>query len=685
MTALKLLAHKKYPFILICLFINQFVWSQRIENEIKIILEKDTLVLENQKIKAKYSWNNGNISLTHLNDKTNNKSVSFSNENQNFLLNNETSNATDSHFEIITGTNKNYKDAVITFNFKGINIKQVLRLYSDVKAIKHTYFLKGKSDQKSWDINKVENLDMIETRNNKNDEFSRIGHLEFNTRHWKFKSVKFYEATDHHDNPVEETTFLSYRKQRKVQANLLFASNTQRKQSIYILKESPIGVSQQYYPGFDFLVDYNGLSIHGLGISPTDLNDNWIQGYGYALGISDGDDIQQKITILNYQKKVNPYIFERDFMMMSNTWGDRSKDSRMNEEFILNELTSASKLGITHFQLDDGWQQGLSRNSASKSGVKWDDWSTEDWQPHKERFPNGFKKIIKTAEKENIKIGLWFNPSKTNNYANWERDANILLEYYNNFGISNFKIDGLDLMTKQAEINLRKLFSKVKLETNGKAVFNLDVTAGRRIGYHYFGEYGNIFLENRYTDWSNYYPYRTLRNLWLLASYVPSQQLQIEFLNVNRNKKKYPMEDMASPEKVGLNYAFAATMMAQPLAWMEVSQLKEIPLNFIEIVEKYKTVAKDLHAGTIIPIGQEPDGNSWTGFLSLGSGNEHYLLVFRENNQNKSYELNLPFSINKTEIILGDSIKIKKQNTHNLKLTLETPWSFSLLKISSND
>ena len=50
-------------------------------------------------------------------------------------------------------------------------------------------------------------------------------------------------------------------------------------------------------------------------------------------------------------------------------------------------------------------------------------------------------------------------------------------------------------------------------------------------GYHYFAEYGNIFLENRYTDWGNYYPHHTLRNLWHLSRYVPPERLQIEDTN----------------------------------------------------------------------------------------------------------------------------------------------------------
>ena len=41
------------------------------------------------------------------------------------------------------------------------------------------------------------------------------------------------------------------------------------------------------------------------------------------------------------------------------------------------------------------------------------------------------------------------------------------------------------------------------------------------MGYLAAREYGTLFVENRYTDFGNYYPHRTLRNLWMLARYVP--------------------------------------------------------------------------------------------------------------------------------------------------------------------
>ena len=84
-----------------------------------------------------------------------------------------------------------------------------------------------------------------------------------------------------------------------------------------------------------------------------------------------------------------------------------------------------------------------------------------------------------------------------------------------------------------------------------------------------FNEYGNIFLENRYTDWQNYYPYWTLRNLWMLSKYVPAEKLQIEFLNKWRNTDKYKGEVFA-PENYSFEYLFATTLAGQPLAGWKV-------------------------------------------------------------------------------------------------------------------
>ena len=208
----------------------------------------------------------------------------------------------------------------------------------------------------------------------------------------------------------------------------------------------------------------------------------------------------------------------------------------------------------------------------------------------------------------------------------------------------NIKDGNLDFTVEPcgvAEINdLCEDFEEMRIrlkETAEEVIFNLDATASRRGGYHMFNEYGNIFLENRYTDWQNYYPYWTLRNLWMLSKYVPAEKLQIEFLNKWRNTDKYKGEVFA-PENYSFEYLFATTLAGQPLAWMEGTNLPEEAFTLREHTEAYKKFQHDMHSGTILPIGDEPSGRSWTGFQSLKK-DRGYLIVYRENHPEGTTEV----------------------------------------------
>ncbi len=190
------------------------------------------------------------------------------------------------------------------------------------------------------------------------------------------------------------------------------------------------------------------------------------------------------------------------------------------------------------------------------------------------------------------------------------------------------------------------------LATNNEAVFDLDVTGGRRFGYHYFYEYGNLFLENRYTDFASYYPYYTLRNLWMLSKYVPAQRLQIEFLNKWRNTNKYPAGDVLVPDNYSFDYLFAITMFAQPLAWFETSNLPAEAFKTAGLIKTYKQHWGKIHSGKIFPIGKEPDGFSWSGFQSVINDQSGYILVFRDNNSNNNQPI-------KTYLLPGKNVSFK--------------------------
>jgi len=137
---------------------------------------------------------------------------------------------------------------------------------------------------------------------------------------------------------------------------------------------------------------------------------------------------------------------------------------------------------------------------------------------------------------------------------------------------------------------------------------------------------------------NNYYPHRTLRNLWQLSRYVPAQSLQIEFLNRWRNADKYDADDPLAPCRVPFDYCFAITMMAQPLAWFEASSLPEEAFELAPVIHVYREHQEQVHAGRILPIGEEPCGTGWTGFQSC-QGDRGYFAVYRELNGRETARL----------------------------------------------
>ena len=319
--------------------------------------------------------------------------------------------------------------------------------------------------------------------------------------------------------------------------------------------------------------------------------------------------------------------------LLSNTWGDRSQDARMNEAFILQEIEAAKKLGVEVVQLDDGWQAGRSSNSveAKQAGGKWEGFHNGDspfWTPDTVRFPNGLEPILDAAKQAKVAVGLWYAPDSANAFANWQDDVKTVMHLHQRYGVRHFKFDSINTRSREGEINFYQFIDAVLEQSAGKIIVDMDITAGCRPGYFGRIDCGPLFVCNRYTDGHSYWPHQGLRMLWQLAHWIEPSRIRMMLLNHARNIEKY-VDDPLAPAAISPAMMFAPLMFCQPLGWFEIASLPEVYFQQIKpLVVLWKQHRDAIHAGTILPVGQEPDGVNWSGFVSQSDdGKTGYLLV----------------------------------------------------------
>lgn len=450
--------------------------------------------------------------------------------------------------------------------------------------------------------------------------------------HYKVKNVALYDKTDRHDTLVLEKEQLLYsRESLKLTGNLFLINDYGRHRGLLLVKEAPTPSSAINYPGYDLMLHNGQAALSGTGIDLPLKKGNLYRSYGATLGLGAPE------TLFEQYKSFYREVFKGDpsgaSFIMSNTWGDRNQDAAVCEAFIYRELDTAHRLGVDIVQIDDGWQKGITSNSKLKTGGVWEGYHKTDpefWSVNSDKFPNGLKPLSDYARERGIRLGLWFSPDSSEDFCHWEKDSNLLVSYYETCGIDCFKLDGVKIRNKRAEANYLKFLEAVTRRSNGQIAVNQDITAEDRLGYLYEKQYGTLFVENRYTDWGNYYPHNTLKNLWSLNRYLPACKFQFELLNNTRNRPVYEGDPFA-PGLYSMDYLFASVMIANPLLWMELGSLPDKEIETLKnIIAVYKKERNGLFAGQTFSIGDMPDGTAFTGFQTVTGPGEGYLILFRE-------------------------------------------------------
>lgn len=484
-------------------------------------------------------------------------------------------------------------------------------------------------------------------------DYSEENLFSLDSEHYVLTTIKLNAFTDEIDTLVEENEYhIFYKKLVKEKHGEIFLlKNYENNTAFVIISETPDA----------FLTTLNIVD----GVVKVENGGN-----GLAIGFCKIDECANFIKAY-YNTARTP----KTLVTMSNTWGDRNGISRVCRDFVMKEIDAAKEIGVDIVQVDDGWQIGKTYDT-----TKWDAqnrpvFSGDYWTLDENLFPNGLNELTEYAKKANIKMGIWFAPDAHDNYALFDRDVKVLKKAYTEWGVRFFKLDMFWITNLEERDKFLALLKEIYSFGNDVAV-QLDVTRFNRINYFCGKEYGTLFVENRYTKGGTYYPHRTLKNIWMLSKYLPTQKFQFELANPDLNGEFYKENDDFAPQKYSMDYLFATTMLSNPLFWMEMQFLSEKRRKELKrIMPIWQKIKEEISDAIVTPIGQKPTGRSISGFKVSVNNKDKYLLIFRESTSEDSItvkcENQVKLLASNDEVCLekfNDSLEIKFKNQRSYAL-----------------
>lgn len=557
-----------------------------------------------------------------------------------------------------------YIKVLISWEHENCGIKTEMKISDNSPFITSSYSIKGEFPKEK---DKENVFDFGLTRM----DSVPVKHTEFCV-----DVAKLNTCTDYDCNTVEEQSYyLTYKKE--FEGNFFLIGNKFSDDAILIVKESP-SLTDSNEPS-DSIVKINNrqeiaVTVPQIHKIERDFGE-YSNLYGHTVGVGNYSDLLFQYK--NYYRKFSKGC--RSPFIMSNTWGGGNKDITISKELVEREVTVAGEIGVDFVQLDDGWQTGTTKNSGLKKSNLWGNGYYESdpdfWKLNKEKFPDE----LSMFENSTIKPAMWFSPDLGRGYSNYKKDIETILNLYKTYGVTHFKMDGIIVLDKIIENRFIEVIKTLHEKSGGNITFNFDITNGKRFGYNYYKEYGTIFFENRYVTHQNhpYYPHQTLRSLWKVSKYIPSQRLQIEVID-NEKEKEGVYDNFLKPSSYDISYIFAISMVANPLMWMEMCKLSENNKNSLkEIISVYRKERENIADSIISPVGQEPSGLSFTGFKSVNKENGYYIL-FREMTDKDSYTFDIPYS--EAEILFSNTDCDITNDNGQLRVKFGKKGSFVFLK-----
>ncbi len=454
--------------------------------------------------------------------------------------------------------------------------------------------------------------------------------LAFDRATFTVDSVELHDHSDKSDDLVRSVRNYPYYDEfyQKYPGHFFFLQDRQSA-CLTLCKLSPCTESELYTPPYGLRTTHQGSAeIIGFGI---DLNKPLPEGevvelYGCAIGVGKTkSDCEKGLRLFGRATHNAP---DR-LTAVSNNWGGGNKDRMLSDAFVRREIEIGAAMQLDCVQIDDGWQNN-DYPIPEYMNHRWSHMFEEGldfWAPQPERFPNGLEALAAYAMQCGTTLGIWVMDDPHEQHRDYEKTGDMILSYYKQ-GIRQIKLDGIELYDPIDVCRLRKMLDRLHEETDRTLVFHTDITAGKRPGCLYMPQCGLIFFENRYVQQpGSFFAHRTLGNLWRLGHYVPTQRMVMEVPNPRQTNPAY-IDDAFNPSRFPITTLFLAIAVSNPLLWVDLQLLDEGDCEAMcRLMAIWKPYAKSLFEADVIPIGDDPEEYTVTGFHAKGDGEGHLFIT----------------------------------------------------------
>ncbi|MFO7956695.1 MAG: alpha-galactosidase [Candidatus Brocadiia bacterium] len=384
-----------------------------------------------------------------------------------------------------------------------------------------------------------------------------------------------------------------------------------------------------------------GLENLGWGVLPDEISTEWTPAWASWCLVHGSNELSRQTALKTWDRIRYP-VRPRDVFIHSDTWGSsighRQHREAAGEKSVLQELEAAADLGVDLVQIDDGWQG--------------DEYG--DWRPCEGRYPEGWSRVRARAEELGVKLGLWMSVNPAHGLTLEDLKRN-----FEEGGFVWYKLDFARLRNREAIENLMAMVRAFLLHTEHSARINWDET-GPRYGFFFAREYGAVYPANRKTvvpKTTTYRPHTVLRDLWEFSKYLNLLKIVGPVQNVDRVN---PL--LSDARLYGPAYCVAVSLFSLPVFFQELKLYSEEARKEIRpLLALHHQHRDDIRKGITYPIGERPDGGSWTGFQNHrqedGAG---LLLIFRElANQESTMSMLLRFAagrrVSMTDLLTGET------------------------------